>query len=347
MSISGQASIVATLTRSFIGTMTLPMSLLLFFWSGISLATSLDCAITFVAGPPSASTSSLVANPNTQIADGNAIIGLSTTIRDTYGNRIGNANVALMASGGNTTFAPALGKTDGNGYFASTMQGTKVQTETVKAATDGNVFVTTSVNFVVGPASATKSTFTTNVASVLANNSNFITLTVKLYDSLSHPISGQTASFAASGPSTTINPPTCVTNASGICTTTYRSSVAQNANAIIAVGGLNATKSMIFTAYPVSCSLVASPNTQVADSNTPIRLTATVYDTNSVVVAGQPISFMAVGGAGCAPTAATTDAAGTAQIRLASISAGPSTVYAHSVKAACQTAVNFSARSAA
>jgi hypothetical protein len=322
------------------------MRLLFILWSGMTFATSVDSAIDFVAGPPNASTSSLVANPNTQVADGTATIGLSTTFRDSYGNRVGNANVTLTASGGNTTFAPPVGKTDATGYFAATMQGTKVQTETIKATTDGNVFVTTSVTFVVGPASATTSTFTTNIASAPANNSNVITLTVKLYDSLSHPISGKTASFSASGPSTTINPTTCVTNAFGICTTTYRSSVAQNANALIAVSGLNATRSITFTANPVSCSLVASPNTQVADSNTPITVTATVYDGNSVVVAAQPISFLAVGGASCAPTAATTDAAGTAQLRVTSMSGGRNTLYAHSVKAACQTTVNFSTRAA-
>src|SRR5262249_39247829 len=59
---------------------------------------------TFVAGPPSAATSTIVASPATVTANGTSATTLTVTVEDANGNPVGGTAVTLSASGSHNTF---------------------------------------------------------------------------------------------------------------------------------------------------------------------------------------------------------------------------------------------------
>ena len=97
-------------------------------------------------GAVSSSTSTLVASPANVPADGNATTQLTVTAKDAYGNLISGQSVTLSASGGNNTFTPASGSTNGSGVFLATLASRSVGTQTV-TATLGSVVLNASVSF--------------------------------------------------------------------------------------------------------------------------------------------------------------------------------------------------------
>ena len=106
--------------------------------------------VTFVAGPPSGSTSTVTATPSTVTANGSALTTLTVTVKDANGNLVSGASVTLSGNGSGNTFGPASGTTNQNGVFITTLASSVVQTETI-TATEGGVHETTTVTFVPAP----------------------------------------------------------------------------------------------------------------------------------------------------------------------------------------------------
>ena len=103
--------------------------------------------MTFVAGAPSATTSTLTASPAPVTADGSSTTTLTVTVEDAHGNAVGNTAVTLSASGIGNTFGTISGTTNAQGVFTTTLASTMAQTETI-TATEGSAQETTSVTFV-------------------------------------------------------------------------------------------------------------------------------------------------------------------------------------------------------
>jgi hypothetical protein len=104
-------------------------------------------SVTFVAGAPSAATSSLVASSPTVSADGTSTTTLTVTVKDVYGNAVAGTAVTLSASGSSNSFGALSGTTNANGVFTTTLASTLAQTETI-TATEGSVQEQTSVSFI-------------------------------------------------------------------------------------------------------------------------------------------------------------------------------------------------------
>ena len=102
--------------------------------------------VSISVGALSSSTSTLVASPAIVPADGNTTTQLTVTAKDAYGNLISGQSVTLSASGGNNTFTPASGSTNGSGVFLATLASQSVGTQTV-TATLGSVMLNASVTF--------------------------------------------------------------------------------------------------------------------------------------------------------------------------------------------------------
>jgi hypothetical protein len=103
--------------------------------------------VTFVAGAPSATTSSIVASSPTVTADGHSTTTLTVTVEDAHGNAVGGTAVTLSGSGSDNTFGAISGTTNASGVFTTTLSSTLIQSETITAA-EGSVQVTTAVSFV-------------------------------------------------------------------------------------------------------------------------------------------------------------------------------------------------------
>jgi adhesin/invasin len=231
---------------------------------------TLSIAVLFTAGTATSSHSSLVASPNTIVADGVATMSITFAARDAYNNPAKNAFVSLTATGTSNVFGTASGPTDANGQFTTTLSSSVAQTKTVTATFGSNDTVSCAVSFVAGPASAAGSSFVVNPNTAVANNSATLSAVLILRDAQSNPIAGAPPNFKASGASTTLD---CSgeTSAAGQATATYKTSMAQNENAVVTAGGITLTAPMAFTpgpAFVATSSLVVSPNSTIATTAT-------------------------------------------------------------------------------
>jgi len=101
-----------------------------------------SCAtdVTFVSGPPNASSSSIELSPTSATA-GNSI-SISVVLEDAYGNPVGNQTLTLSASGTDNVFSSGgtlsgstmTGETATSGIFTAQLSSCSAQTETIYVA---------------------------------------------------------------------------------------------------------------------------------------------------------------------------------------------------------------------
>ncbi len=106
---------------------------------------SVSGSVTFVAGPPSVSTSTFGATPGSVVGNGVATTTLTVTLRDAQGNLAPGQPVTLSSNGSNNTFVPSSGTTTAAGLFTATFATSKVEPKTV-TATLGTGTLTTSLS---------------------------------------------------------------------------------------------------------------------------------------------------------------------------------------------------------
>src|SRR5438105_3346950 len=70
-------------------------------------------------GPPSASTSTLIADPASALSDGHSPITLTFQVRDEGGHLLPGTNVTFSSSGVADTLVPSSGVTDSAGMFVA------------------------------------------------------------------------------------------------------------------------------------------------------------------------------------------------------------------------------------
>jgi hypothetical protein len=282
--------------------------------AGISLSASL----LFLSVPTVAATSTLTASPNMVAGDGTASISLVTTARDSQGNPVSGASVALSASGGNTTFAISNGLTSGDGTYTTTVTSTQMQTETLTASINGNFNETVSVTFTGSP-NAINSFLTVNPNSQTVGSSNFINATLILKDASSNPLAGVTPTWTGSGSNNIISP-SGATSSAGAATATYASTLAQNENvqASVTVGSTSISlyqpiKFLAGLPSSVTSSMYAIPTRQLADNSSTLIARLTLRDVYNNAISGQAASFSASGSNTTVSGAAVTDSVGQTQ----------------------------------
>ncbi|KAK1548396.1 hypothetical protein Q3G72_006238 [Acer saccharum] len=281
--------------------------------NSLIFAATLSIAVLFTAGTATSSHSSLVASPNTIVADGVATMS-TFTARDAYNNPATNAIVSLTATGTSNVFGTASGPTDANGQFTTTLSSSVAQTKTVTATFGSNDTVSCTVSFVAGPASAAGSSFVVNPNTAVANNSATLTAVLILRDAQSNPIAGTTPNFAASGASTSVLF-SGATSATGQATASYKTSLAQNENAVVTAGGVTLIAPMVFTpgpAFVATSSLVVSPNSTIANNSNTLTAVLTLRDAQSNPIVGAAPSFLASGSSTTITSSGNTSASGQA-----------------------------------
>ena len=204
-----------------------------------------NTSVTFVAGAPAATKSSIVASPGSVTANGTSTTALTVTVEDANGNAVAGSTVTLSASGSGNTFAPITGTTNASGVFTATLASTVAQTETV-TATEGAAQESTSVTFVAGGASATKSTIVASPGSVAANGVSDTSLTVTVEDINGNAVAGTAVTLSASGSSNVFAPIFGTTNASGVFTATLASTVGQIETVTATEGSAQESTSVTF-----------------------------------------------------------------------------------------------------
>ena len=281
--------------------------------------------VAFVAGAPSGATTTLVVSPTSGItADGVATAGVTVTVRDSGGNPVAGATVALAATGsGNVVSAPGL--TDMNGIYlgsvASIAAGQKTISATINpAGTPVPVTQTGSASFSAGAASATGSTVVASpTMGLLANGVTLSTITVTLVDAQGNPVGGQTVELGSTGTFNTLSAPG-VTDAAGVYTGSIRSTRAETKiiSATVNPGAgqivLTPTASVEFVPGNISAAVstlraVPAVNVTADDVQTSV-ITVVVLDGLQNPLAGVNVQLFSTGTGNTLSAPGTTDANG-------------------------------------
>jgi hypothetical protein len=298
-------------------------------------------SVTFT-GSPNAVTSTLAVSPNSQTVGPANLINATLTLRDAAANPLSGVTPSWTATGSKNTISVS-GATSSAGMATATYASTLAQNENVQVGA-GGVNLYQPVTFVAGPPSAVTSYMYAIPARQLANNSNTLAVSLMLFDAYSNVLAGQTATFAASGSNTTVSG-TAITDSTGFAQATYRTPTIQNQNALATVGSMTLSLPIIFTGVPAKCSLSINPNSQPADGNSSLGLTATVSDNSNQPIPGVQVIFSSTGAAQrFSPQNVVTSAAGTALSSLKSLYAGTNTILAQAANVQCTSQGNYLTR---
>ncbi|RYF49353.1 MAG: hypothetical protein EOO38_08120, partial [Cytophagaceae bacterium] len=298
--------------------------------------------ISFVAVTGSSSQSTLTLNRTNQVADNSNFITASLVLKDPSGTPIANQAASWSVSGTATTVVQN-GNTDASGVATATFRTAKAQSQNILTTSAGLTLSAAAV-FEPGPPSGVNSFFYTMPTRQLANNSNTVTAYLALMDAYNNAIAGQATTFSASGTNTTISG-SMSTDGNGLAQATYKTSIVQNQNAQVTAGGATFTSPVVFTGIPAKCVLSVNPNSQTADGNSTVGVTATVTDNSNQPVPNIATIFSSTGAAQhFSPQNVITAPSGQAMSNLSSLFTGTNTLFAQAANVQCAAQANFVTR---
>jgi trimeric autotransporter adhesin len=281
--------------------------------------------VTFVPGPVSSSTTSVVAAPSSVIANGENTSNVSVTVEDANQNVIAGQTIVLSATAGSSLVTTTSGTTNASGIATFAVSDTHAEAVTYMAQDASDPGITfdedATVTFVPGPVSAQSSTVSSSQASVVADGTSASTITVDVVDADGNPISGQIVSLDASGGASLITPIAATTSANGAAsftvTNTQAEAVTYTANDTSGTAVLiGQPVSVTFVPGPVSAgtsTVVATPATVLANGTSSSLVTVTVTDADDNAIAGQAVTLSAENGSSIITTiSGTTNASGAA-----------------------------------
>ncbi|HYV43717.1 MAG TPA: Ig-like domain-containing protein [Myxococcaceae bacterium] len=213
---------------------------------------TLTTGLTFIAGRPDPSTSTLVANPfppTAVLADGVDSAAMTVTLKDQFSNIVTGYPVAFTSTGSNNTFTPAGAvSTDAQGVAKTRLSSTRAESKTV-VATVGSLFVMTRpLVFIAGGASQAMSSLTANPTALPADGTTRTTLTVLARDANGNPVGNLPVTFSATGSANTFspNPPDVTTSVDGVARVQLSSTVAETKTVTAQAAGVNLSTSVRF-----------------------------------------------------------------------------------------------------
>lgn len=298
--------------------------------TGLTSATS--GAFSLSAGAVNATQSSISASAASIVA-GTETSTLTVTARDANGNPVSGATVVLAATGSGNTLTQPLGVTNASGVATGTLSATTTGARTISATVNGVALTaTSSVTVVPGAVSPTLSIIT-GIPTTLVAGVEVSAVTVTARDGLGNAVPGATVVLAATGSNNTIVQPAGVTNASGVATGSFGSTVAESKTLSATINGvaLSSTVTVGVTPGAISAArslVAAAPTSLVAGSGTS-TITVTARDANDNVIAGANVVLAATGaGNTLVQPTGPTDALGIAAGSISSSASGSKTITA-------------------
>jgi len=288
--------------------------------------------VTFVAGPPHPSFSTLIVSPTlptTVPSDGVATVAITATLKDQFSNIVTGYPVSFTATGSSNTFTPGGAvSTDAQGVASARLASTRAEAKTV-VATMGSLFVMTQpVQFAPGGASQGMSSLTANPTALPADGTTRSTLTVLARDANGNPVPNMQVAFSATGSSNFFSPspPNVRTSVDGVARVTLASTVAETKNVTAQAAGVNLATSVRFgPGTPTNGNSSLAVETPIlADGVQSGLITVTVKDGTGNVTPGIPIQVTSTGSLNTftpVTPGTATDAAGQFKVRLKSVSA--------------------------
>jgi adhesin/invasin len=159
---------------------------------------------------------------------------VTVTVRDQYGNLINGASVTVSASGSNNTFSPsASGTSNASGIFKTLLNSSTAQLKSINASATtglGGGLISPPAAVTVDPDFSqliANSTVGATSPITASSGSSTSSVTVTVQDQFSNPVSGRTVTLFVSGSGNSVSQPGLTTNASGVATGSFSSTVAQ------------------------------------------------------------------------------------------------------------------------
>lgn len=159
---------------------------------------------------------------------------VTVTVRDQYSNLIGGASVTVSASGSNNTFSPtASGTSNASGIFKTLLNSSTAQLKSINASATtglGGGLISPSAAVTVDPDFAqliANSTVGATSPITASSGSSTSSVTVTVKDQFANPVSGRTVTIFVNGSGNSITQPGLTTDASGVATGSFSSTVAQ------------------------------------------------------------------------------------------------------------------------
>ncbi|MBS1121769.1 MAG: repeat protein [Deltaproteobacteria bacterium] len=214
------------------------------------LESPLTFTATGLAGPPSASGSTVSASAGTVIADGMATAEITVTLKDAFNNPIVGQAVLLAATGNANMFGQP-GVTDASGIATGTIASTRAEPKMITASAGATALAQRAmVAFGAGPPSRLLLTSGDNqqgTGSGLALPAPFV---VTVEDATQNPVGGVMVAFVVVAGGGTITSPNATTNALGHAQTTLTLGPTSAPNRVEArLPGVSGSP-VVFTATP-------------------------------------------------------------------------------------------------
>jgi hypothetical protein len=311
---SGKATFVVT--DSVVETVTLTAT---DTTDAIALTPSSPATVVFAPPGPSATTSTVVAQSATSVADEQTTSEIIVTVKDQFGHPLSGKLVHLTPDSGSSaevhpttggdTSVPA-GTTDSTGEadFQAIDSVAETVTFTATDATDDALMITQTATIVyLAGAAAPMSRFSTVVPSPAnppPDGTTPTTITVTLTDILGNPVSGSTISLKALNGSSNITTVTPKTDTNGEATFTatdastevvsYQATDVTDGNVVfpqeatVTFGNPPAPPPV-----PTFCSVVVTPSTVPADGTSTATVSVLLYDGNGDAVGGKTVTLTA------------------------------------------------------
>lgn len=256
-----------------------------------------EVSVTFKAGAPSKTTSSISAEPSSLTADDVAVSTLVAVLRDVHGNPVEGFEVGFLSTGSGHTLTVGQSVTDMDGVAKATLRSKVAETKTVTATFEGGE-VSTDVRFVAGKPTQVK--LTGSPSDVVADGSAFSDLAAVVLDVFNNPVPEILVKFSATGSGHTITPAELLSDATGVARARIVSTVAGSKDVTAAVDGLSDQVKLRFVAGAPderTSSFLGEPLEVVADDVSVSTLTVVVRD-----AAGNPVRDAAVSFSSSAPS---------------------------------------------
>ncbi len=231
--------------------------------------------VTFVAGR--AASLAFVTQPPASLTAGQTMApAVSVEMHDAQGNRVpgfsGAVTLSLVAANGATlagtlTQSAAAGLASFNDLSIQ-RAGTGYQLRATASGPSGPIDgLSSPFDVTADSQSPLTGSLEVSKSTVVADDTDFTTLTVTVTDRFGNPVAGQAASVAATGSNNTLSANSGTTGANGLFSATLRSTRAEGKTVSATVNGtaLAQTRSVTFTAGPpVSMAFLTQPPTSAA-----------------------------------------------------------------------------------
>jgi hypothetical protein len=218
--------------------------------SGVSNATS--SAFTVTPTAPSASLSTVGANPTSFAAGGSSTI--TVTVKDGQGNAMSGVTVTLSSTVGGDVITQPASATNGSGVTTGTVGATSAGSRAITAVAGGvTLNQQPSVTVSAGAPNASTSTVGANPTTITAGSGSS-TITVTVRDQYGNPVSGSTVALFASGTGNTLTGGG-TTSTSGVATGTLSSTVAEVKTVSATAGGTSITQTANVTVTAPSAGI--------------------------------------------------------------------------------------------